>query len=176
MRCMVHLSTVLICTIYICYCYRSWLSSTDTAPNFQFLYLKWHIHFAVCLFVCLLCTLFLCKDQKIKRLRINFCVCEIHIKIGNKYYDDDHQHHSRPRGTSQALAMLNAKLPTRFVKFRNERNANDTKKNNNNNNNNSKAWRLEDFYLVVRRVQIRIVRSTYLWRDLNYIFAYANTK
>lgn len=139
MRCMVHLSTVLICTtIYVTATGRD-LVSTDTAPNFLFLYLKWHIHFAVCLFVCLLCTLFLCKDQKIKRLRINFCVCKIHIKIGNKYYDDDDDH-SRPRGTSQALAMLNAKLPTRFVKFRNERNANDTKKSNNNNdNNNSKA-------------------------------------
>lgn len=89
-------------------------------------------------------------------------MCAKYIKIGNKYYDDDYDddNHSRPRGTSQALAMLNAKLPTRFVKFRNERNTNDTKKNNNNNNNN-KAWRLEDFYLVVRRVQIRIVLRIY---------------
>lgn len=84
-------------------------------------------------------------------------MCAKYIKIGNKYYDDDDDH-SRPRGTSQALAMLNAKLPTRIVKFRNERNTNDTKKNNNNNN---KALRLEDFYLVVRRVQIRIVLRIY---------------
>lgn len=76
-------------------------------------------------------------------------------------YDDDEDgddHKSRPRGTSQALAMLNAKLPTRFVKFRNERYTNVTEK--------KTTAELEDwkiFYLVVRDEY----KHVYLWTDLN---------
>lgn len=160
MCCMVHLSTVLICTIYICYCYRSWLSFYWYCSKFP-VSLSKMAHTFCGLFLCLFVVYFISLQRSKNKINCeSIFVCAKYIKIGNKYYDDDD--HSRPRGTSQALAMLNAKLPTRFVKFRNERNANDTKK-----NNNKRAWRLEDFYLVVRRVQIRIVRSTYLWRDLN---------